>query len=554
MWTYLPVKLRALYSMKEKHIRILFWTIFIFHVITNFIWLITDQKLPNWDPAVDFITNIRLYEILKHPSLKIFKEAAEISSQDAYRPPLVRFLICPFYLFFPQNIFFTTLFMSIIFWYLLFFSVFNLGKLMRNESVGLFACFLIGTYPLIFTLSRIYLLDFPLTAMVALSLYLILLGLQLNSIRYFIILGLVLGLGLLTKAGLLIFVIAPLIYLCLKIFILDVQNETIVSHPLNDRKIRITLSLLITFIISFLYYGFIFKGFLSFIQENVRHGILYDLDPLWKTTEGWMYYVRAIVSSVSPFYFLFFVIGLFSIFKLNRHYRLILLLWILVPYFILTFSGNKDGRYISPLLPVFALISALGIDTFFRQGLKKIIIVSIIIIGLAQFFVGSFGIIKLPKLTVKIKLYRVLNIPLFIPKGYFGSTFEHSPQREDWKIKELFRKIEDDWKEQRIESPPNVLLLVNHRFYNINTMGYCSFIFKKDFRFAEVSYFNSALIRNQTYSYIIYKDYSHATSWWDKKNISEAYAYIKEHPGDFKCIYQDRLPDGSTLYCYKRIL
>ena len=514
---------------------------FLFFVFTNFVWLITDQKLPTWDPAADFISTMQYCELLKDPSIKIFREAAEISAQNAYRPPLVRFLICPFYSFFPKNIFFTTLLMSIIFWYVLLFAVFNLGKLIKNEKVGLCACFIIGTCPFVFTLSRIYLLDFPLIAMVALSLYLLLLAFQTGRIRHFVILGIVLALSSLTKGGFVVFLIGPLLYLLV----------------LRNKRSGIIFSLLLASIIALLYYGFIFKGLLSFTQWNMRHGLLNEGDPPWNTIEGWLYYLRTIVAGTSFFYLLFFIVGLFSIFKMRKEYCLTLLLWISLPYLLLSFAGNKDGRYIVPALPAIALISAFGIDTFFKKRFKKIIIVSMMILGTAQFVSISFGIIRLPKIKlpeIKICADTYLHIPLFTPRGYFGYWFDHNPKREDWKIKELFTVIENDWKEQKVELPLYILLLTNQHVYNGCTMTYCNFIFGKNFEFNEVSYFNPSLIKNKNYPYVVYKNYNNSCCWWDRKSISEAYSYIEENPSEFKCIYQDKLPDGSTLYCYKRIL
>lgn len=579
--------------MNTKSSKSLFWAIFLFVVFTNLTWLITDQKLPIWDPALDFISTVRCFELFKNPSIKIFREIAGISAQDAYRPPFVKLLICPFYLFFPKNIFFTTLTMSTIFWYVLFFAVFNLGKLIKNEKVGLYACFIVGTYPFMLTLSRIYLLDFPLTAMVTLSLYLLLLGFQINTIRYFIILGLVLGFGLLTKAGFLIFLIGPLIYLLSKIFtplekvhsvrekflpgqaekksiknresslagLTSSQKNIVANKSFRDKRVGIIISLLIAGIIALLYYGFVFKDFLGFIQWATRHSLLNEGDPSWNTIEGWAYYLKAIVFSTSPFYFLFFIAGFFSIFKMKKEHSLALLLWIFLPYLFLTYAGMKDGRYIVPVLPAVALISAFGIDTLFKHRFKKIIIVSMIIIGTTQFLSISFGIIRLPKIGINTKIKinpkkRYLYIPLFIQKEKFSYGFNYHPKDEDWKIKELFNIIENDRGAQKFETSPYVLLLVNHHIYNVNTMKYCSFILGKDFEFDETSHFNAALIKDNKYSYIIYKDSKNSScsySGWDKKNISEAYSFIKENPANFKSIFQNKLPDGSTLYCYKRI-
>lgn len=87
---------------------------------------------------------------------------------------------------------------------------YQLGRLTFNPRVGLLAVvFALGS-PMIASLFHVALLDGPQAAMVAVSVWLILATRYFTDLRYCVVAGLAVGLGMMTKESLAIFVIGPL--------------------------------------------------------------------------------------------------------------------------------------------------------------------------------------------------------------------------------------------------------------------------------------------------------------------------------------------------------
>jgi 4-amino-4-deoxy-L-arabinose transferase-like glycosyltransferase len=86
----------------------------------------------------------------------------------------------------------------------------RLGGPIDGKRVGLLAAFVVATLPMIYAISRFYYLELALTAMVALSIYLLLASDRFENRAISLLFGLGAGLGLLTKRTYLTFMIAPM--------------------------------------------------------------------------------------------------------------------------------------------------------------------------------------------------------------------------------------------------------------------------------------------------------------------------------------------------------
>jgi len=75
----------------------------------------------------------------------------------------------------------------------------------------------------------------------------------------------------------------------------------------------------------------------------------------------------------------------------------LMLLWILVPYLILSFVIAKNVRYIMPSLPAVALISGIGIEKVNLKTTKTILLSLIVILASLQYFAISYGTDSMPK-------------------------------------------------------------------------------------------------------------------------------------------------------------
>ncbi len=179
-----------------------------FHLGNNWVYLSTRVTLWGWDQPSHLLTTLRYHDTLREPSIGAF---FEVMTTRWNRPPLPWLPAVLFYRIFGVSTD-VALMANAAFMVVLLFSVYGIGKRMYGRGVGILAAFLVSFYPLIFSLSRSAYPDFALTAIVALNVYLLLLVDNFHSRRGSLLLGLGLGLGLLTKWQCVAFIGAPVAY------------------------------------------------------------------------------------------------------------------------------------------------------------------------------------------------------------------------------------------------------------------------------------------------------------------------------------------------------
>jgi 4-amino-4-deoxy-L-arabinose transferase-like glycosyltransferase len=188
------------------------------HGIINFMWLIKDRFPFGWDSAEYLTFSYQYHRLFASPGAGFINEFFNINLR---RPPLKLFVTSPFYGIFglsPDVAVMT----NIIFLIILLFSVYGIGKYMFSREAGLLAALLISFFPIVHGLSRSFLNDFPLTAMVALSIFLMLKTENFTNKRNSIFFGVSMGLGVMTKDIYPVFLIGPLIYYMYKSSILKI--------------------------------------------------------------------------------------------------------------------------------------------------------------------------------------------------------------------------------------------------------------------------------------------------------------------------------------------
>jgi hypothetical protein len=101
---------------------------------------------------------------------------------------------------------------------ILIFSTYQIGRLMISPFAGCISAYLVFMSPLIFTSSRQFQLDFPLSAMVALSIALLLASDTFKQRKYSFLFGLALGWMLLIKVQGMSFIMWPLLVVGSRLF------------------------------------------------------------------------------------------------------------------------------------------------------------------------------------------------------------------------------------------------------------------------------------------------------------------------------------------------
>ena len=199
----------------HKHLTVLFLFL-VFYYIANWVWLIHDSAIPTLDSYIHLISTLLFHDLTAHQATlyefaALRADWANPMDELAYYPPLTYWLVLPFYYLFGVSEDIAVL-VNFIFLSILVLSIYGLGSQIYNKNVGLLSAFFVAMFPLIFGMTRQFYLDFPLTAMVTLAIYLLIRTENFTNNKYSYLFGLSLGLGMLTKWTFLIFITGPLLY------------------------------------------------------------------------------------------------------------------------------------------------------------------------------------------------------------------------------------------------------------------------------------------------------------------------------------------------------
>ncbi|MDP8217061.1 MAG: glycosyltransferase family 39 protein [Candidatus Kaelpia imicola] len=268
-------------------------------------------------------------------------------------------------------------------------ATYTIGKHLKDRETGLMAAAILSLYPPIYLYSRSYNLILPTTTMVTCSI-LALIESDFFSKRYnSIICGIILGLGLLTKQSVLVFISGPLIYLAY----ITIRGQK--KNNLNNLIICFAFTLLIALIY---YYPLEYR-----IKDLIKLSTLKDNQPIF-------FYISTLGNlSLSYYSISLIALGLYYLLKKKQKERHILFSWIILSMIILSIATTKRDRYIIPIMPALAIISAYGVTELKWRKLKILIWIITLYFGLLYFFKFSF--------FVNSKLMKPDNISkYFIPK------------------------------------------------------------------------------------------------------------------------------------------
>ena len=219
-----------------------------------------DFEPPKWDEAVHLRDSLVFHNVFSNPSQINIKIVSEIINKSeryplirpsGYYPPLAPIITSFLYFFFGTSTK-VAIMSNMIFLFILIFSLYKIGTLMFNRNTGLLACVLILLFPIVLRESVVYMLDIPLTAMVAFSIFVIIKSDCFKNTTFSIISGFSFGLGMLTKWTYLFFVLGPLCYSILKSFRLESHQENALKVPFYLRKsFRNIILFVVTSVVTF---------------------------------------------------------------------------------------------------------------------------------------------------------------------------------------------------------------------------------------------------------------------------------------------------------------
>jgi 4-amino-4-deoxy-L-arabinose transferase-like glycosyltransferase len=512
--------------------------------IVNIWWLKADTRPPYYDTAGHATTTLQLVKLTLHGNPQSVLEG--ILSVGPY-PPFAHLVALPFVLLFEPTID-ALLAANLVFLGIVLGCVYGLGRLFGRPFTGVLAAFLVGMYPVIYGLSRHYLLDIPLTAMVTLSIFCLLRAGNFKRLAPSVLLGVSLGLGMLTKWTFAVFLAGPLLIATL---------YTVKRFPFTHTR-NLLIACLIGGVIAGPWYIRNLANLVSFLPVSGDIAAALEGDPAG-TLEAWLYYGRQLVDQqmLTPFVALF-VGGLVLLLRRRRLDEPIFVIfaWLLVPYLVFSYYANKDLRYTLPYLPAIALITAIGLSEISNRKVVRVGIVFVALYALVLFGGLSFGLSqRLPAGVLPSRVSVELGgFPLTLYSEYVHIA--SPPSAEDWKVQDILRDVMNDAiGSKQISTPVTLVVIPNRPFFE--PQGFRYFVQAGDLP-VEVTFITGvveidSVARLAASDYVVTKTGDQGPTWLLQEAAAVTDRLQKE--GDsglqFAQIGEYALPDGSVARLYR---
>lgn len=370
----------------------------LFHLICNFMILHYDAVAFSNETSGHFARSLQLYSWDFLDQLFVTKFSY---------PPFYYYSSFPLYRLFgqSQDVAAMTNFLYI---GLLLFSVYGIGRALRNPATGLLGAFIVSTSIAIYAFSRVYLLEFAVTAITALCIYLLILSQGFTRRSCSLLFGVSCGIGLLIKFSLPLYIIGPVIF-CL-FFEGRLSAKGAPRKPRRTEKHwNVALALAAMIGISAPWYAinldeirnrsFIYSGTLSAESsdggEVQEEKMIHTARSRFTGDSFWSWIKLLYQVQIGTFYFGLFALSLLYHCFVGRRDYPIPLLWFTVTLFLFTtiyiVHGGREPRFVVPYLPAIGLLIALMITGLKNRIIRRAMVILVVIIGSQQFLAHSFG-------------------------------------------------------------------------------------------------------------------------------------------------------------------
>jgi 4-amino-4-deoxy-L-arabinose transferase-like glycosyltransferase len=368
----------------------------IFHIIANMLWIVHNSVPPNYDAAFHTVLAMRFVNYIQH-YITVF-DLNEFLTISKYYPPFTHWVGMIFVLLGGYNAasvqFTGTVFFALTLWALYRYTL----SITYSPRAAFFSVFFFSLYLSIFSEARLMMTDIP-------GIFFVLVGLLLlqktvgfvrtkQSISFFI----VLALGMLTRWTSLVFLAYPVLMSLLRI----PKTE---KDPIFKKVLNLIIGTAIVLLFCFPWY----ISNLDTIVTIARTSSTPEADDpqVLLSLENILYYPKVIVQFQTYFIgavlIIAFVIPIvlhwwkfkdhYDLKKLAKHNVSVPFIITILGYIVFTFFiGNKNIRYLFPIMPFIALYTGWGVDQVFKR-VHKVRLVWLTTFVLF-FYIVSFGILS----------------------------------------------------------------------------------------------------------------------------------------------------------------
>ena len=374
--------------------------IFLSLIIDN-LFILQINNPPAWDQGYHLSNVFKMYNILGDQGINISEKFNQLLNvTDSYRGPLTYFISALFLKVFNNTYQFAYL-SNQIFNIICIVSIFNLSKLLKNESTGIWAALIFTFSSLVLNHRSDYLIDLSLSSLSTLC-FLFFTKWYLDTKKfsfYSSIAGIALGLIFLTRpTGIVIFFLS---FLCILLKLIKRRNSF--NQSLGELIIFFTTFIVVIF-------PWFSRNWLTIITSTINAwnwGVNYQDGLEFYSIESWLFYFKRLPLIFGPINFSIFSI-IFLIEKILQknllnfkiksltQINLWCLIYIFNCYLIVSLMSTKDIRFIMPFFPILCIYAAIFLDSkdfkIFSTKNKKIIILISILFSL--FFPKSINFSK----------------------------------------------------------------------------------------------------------------------------------------------------------------
>jgi len=362
----------------------------LFHFLTNGIWIYLNKVPPAHDAGFHTVLSMRFFDYIKgFPGNFSIVEFLTISK---YYPPLSHIVGTLFVWFGNYNYQFVQLTGSVFFSLSLIMVYIYTARLTKNKAIALLSTVFFSFFYLEFRESRSHMTDMPLTFFVIGGLYFFERSDNLRNRICSVLFFVFFSLAFLTKWTSLVFFLFPVLTIGIGL----VKKDGLSKYDIVK---NIFLGIIVTAALCLPWYYVNSKTIIQIAQVTSTPE-LDDPSILFSWDNVFFYLRQLIIFQIS---FIGFLLFLFSVIRLNltRKYTnilRILMLQIGISYIFFTFFiGNKNVRFLFPMMPFIAIVMAMGlVDIRGRIG-KSLLIGTILTYYVFSYFVVSFGVPFYPK-------------------------------------------------------------------------------------------------------------------------------------------------------------
>jgi 4-amino-4-deoxy-L-arabinose transferase-like glycosyltransferase len=473
----------------------------------NVLWRTLESRPPHWDMG-HHLANSIVY-------LHGFSFAHPVHFLDAYLfyPPFVYWVTDVFYATFGSEAMWVAVLSNIVWLAVLVFATYGIGRRLWNSRVGWLSVVFVVTAPMIVSSSKEYMLDLPLTAVAALSLYLLMRADGFTNRRYSLLFGIWCGCGLLVKWTLPLVLALPVVH----------ATATALTHARVRRRFRPLLNLAgaaaLTFAVAGTWYVHNFRQVVgASLYYSGPEGVMRGNPPVATLESALWYLWNLLDTQLYLIPFLFVLAGILFCFRKRElaARNVYPILMVVGTYATFTLLRHKDPRYTLPMLPALAIVATSWLE-YLSQRARVWGATVLVAYGAIAFLAISFGTSLLPKsitFDAPSTSFGPPVVTLFGQHGYIIGP----PTHENWHQDDPFRTIASFPQAERsfaYEGPDTV-------WFNKHGLSYYAQMYRV--KWVEIGRGRFLLDRGE----------GHAT------------------PRGYARLERWRLPDGGTLALYSR--